>query len=251
VTRKRHHSARLLFLTCFTGYIASGQVTFEVASIKPAAPVEAGRTSVRRSVEKLPGVEGRLNYLGLSIRDLIGDAWRLQPRQIAGPEWIAAERFDIQAVMPAAATNDQIPEMLAALLAERFELKAHEERKEMSVYRLTAAKEGPQLQKVENSTGFSGSSSNAIERLTARTTLVSFAEYLSGKLDRPVLDETGLDGAYEFRLEWAPDSAEPGSATGASLFTAIQEQLGLRLIAAKAAIPFLVVDSIRRSPSQN
>ena len=93
-----------------------GQAAFEVVSIKPATPVEFGRTSVRRSVTKAKGVQGRLNYQGISLMDLIGDAYRVQHRQISGPDWLTSQRFDILALIPAAQNNDQIPEMLAALL---------------------------------------------------------------------------------------------------------------------------------------
>src|ERR1700744_181678 len=111
--------------------LACGQIAFEVASIKPSAPLEFGRTSVRRSVSKERGVKGRLIYQGLSLLDLISDAKRVQKRQISGPDWLGSERFDIMAVIPADETNDQIPEMLEALLQERFKLKTHDETKEM------------------------------------------------------------------------------------------------------------------------
>jgi uncharacterized protein (TIGR03435 family) len=122
---------------------------FEVAAIKPAAPVEFGRTSVRKSVDKQNGIQGRLNYQGISLMDLIADAYRIQRRQISGPDWLTSQRFDILAVIPAAQTNDQIPEMLAALLKERFNLKTHDEIRETQVCRLFVAKGGAKLETVE------------------------------------------------------------------------------------------------------
>lgn len=230
-----------------------GQATFEAVSIKPAAPVEFGRTSVRRSVTKEKGIQGRLNYQGISLMDLIGDAFRVQQRQISGPDWLTSQRFDILAVIPAGGNNDQIPEMLGALLQERFKLKTHQNTKEQQVYRLVLANRGPNLQKAERETGISGRSTKTVEQVSARTTLVSLAEYLSERLDRPVVDQTGLSGVYSIHLEWMPDTAAATGvdAAGPSIFTAVQEQLGLRLVAGKAAVGLVVVDSVEKYPTDN
>jgi uncharacterized protein (TIGR03435 family) len=232
-----------------------GQATFEVASIKPAAPLEFGRTIVHRSVTKTKGVEGRLNYEGISLMDLIGDAYRVPHRQISGPAWLTSQRFDILAVMPAPLSNDQIPEMLGALLQERFKLKTHREIKEELVYRLVPASSGPKLPEAEKETGtgISGRSTKTAEQVSAQTTLARFAEYLSERLDRPVVDQTGLAGIYSIHVEWMPDNAAATGVdtAGPSLFTAIQEQLGLRLVAGKMAVQLLVVDSVEKYPTDN
>jgi uncharacterized protein (TIGR03435 family) len=225
----------------------------EVASIKPAAPVEFGRTSVRRSVEKEKGAKGHLNYLGISLMDLIADAYRIQHRQISGPIWLTSQRFDILAVMPASETNDQIPEMLGALLQERFRLKKHDETKEMQVYRLLVAKGGPKLERMEKDSGISGKSTMTTEQVSARTTLSGFAEYLSERLDRPVVDQTELGGAYNIQLAWTPDTVVQAGAAAVdpSIFTAVQEQLGLRLAAGRMGVRVLVVDYIDKNPTDN
>jgi uncharacterized protein (TIGR03435 family) len=243
-------AAGVALLACGFGF---GQAGFEVASIKPAAPVEFGRTSVRRSVTKEKGVQGRLNYQGISLMDLIGDAYRVQHRQISGPDWLTSQRFDISAIIPAAESNEQIPEMLGSLLQERFKLKTHGDTREEQVYRLVLANSGPNLQKAEEQTGISGRSTKTMEQVSARTTLASFAEYLSERLDRPVVEQTGLTGVYSIHLEWIPDTAEAtGVDTGGpSIFTAVQEQLGLHLVAGKAAVRLVVVDSIERNPTDN
>jgi uncharacterized protein (TIGR03435 family) len=228
--------------------LACGQIAFEVASIKPSAPVDFGRTSVRRSVGKEKGAQGRLIYQGLSLLDLISDAKRVQQRQISGPDWLSSERFDILAVIPADQTNDQIPEMLEALLQERFKLKTHDETKEMQVYRLVVAKGGAKLEKADQADGISGRSTKTTERVTARVTPATFAEYLSQRLDRPVVDQTGLAGVYKIQLEWSPDTAD---AAGPSIFSAIQEQLGLRLAAARTGVRVVVVDGIEKTPADN
>lgn len=232
---------------------AFGQAAFEVASIKLAAPVEFGRISINRGVWKEKGQKGRLHYEGISLRDWIAEANRIQLRQVSGPDWLSMQRFDIEAVIPAALNNNQIPEMLAGLLRERFGLQTHDESKEMPVYALVAAKGGPKLKKSEESSGISGKSTKTIEHVSARTTLTNLADYLSERLDRPVVDQTGLDGPYQIELDWIPDNtAAPGAdSAGPSIFTAVQEQLGLRLAGTKARVRSLVIDHIEKTPTDN
>lgn len=167
--------------------VGYSQIAFEVASIRPSPPVEFGRTSVRRSVDKEKGTEGRLNYQGISLLDLIADANHIQHRQISGPDWLSSQRFDILAVIPASQPEDQIPEMIGALLLDRFNLKTHDETKEMQVYGLVVAKGGPKLKRAEQATGISGKSTKTTEHVSARTTLAGLAAYLSERLDRPWL----------------------------------------------------------------
>jgi uncharacterized protein (TIGR03435 family) len=107
-----------------------------------------------------------LNYQGISLMDLIGDSYRVQHRQISGPDWLMSQRFDILAVIPAAQDNDQIPEMLGALLQERFKLKVHEGTKDEQVYRLVLANGGPKIQKAEKETGISGRSTRTAGQVT-------------------------------------------------------------------------------------
>jgi uncharacterized protein (TIGR03435 family) len=113
---------------------------------------------------------------------------------------------------------------------------------------MVVAKGGARLEKADQADGISGRSTKTTERVTARVTLSSLAEYLSQKLDRPVVDQTGLAGTYKIQLEWSPDTAD---ATGPSIFTAIQEQLGLRLAAAKTGVRMVVVDGIEMTPADN
>lgn len=250
---ERHMIVRtvgIAFLTCGFSF---AQATFEVASIKPAAPVEFGRTSVHRSITKEKDVPGRLNYQGISLMDLIGDAYRVQHQQISGPDWLSAQRFDILAIIPAAQSNDQIPEMLRALLQDRFKLKTHPDTKEEQVYQLVLASGAPRLQTAEKETGISGRSTKSVVQVSAGTTLANFAQYLSERLDRLVVDQTGLTGAYGIHVEWMPDTAAATGveAAGPSIFTAVQEQLGLRLVAGKTAVPLVIVDSIEKYPTDN
>src|SRR6266850_6904773 len=228
---------------------ASGQSTarpaFEVASIKPAPPQASGRVSTRMSENR-----GRLNYTNVSLRDVIGQAYHLQHGQISGPPWIDTERFDIAAKIPAGAAMDQIPQMLQSLLADRFKLRSHSETKEQPVYALVAGKNGPKFQKAESSSGPRGGSGRGRAHVSGKFSMPRFADYLSDRLGRPVLDQTKLDGAYAITLDWVPDSSEE-SASGPSIFTALQEQLGLKLVATKGPTTILVIDHVEKAPTEN
>ncbi len=243
-------SARVIsILIVFLSRGAFGQPTpppvFEVASIKPAPPQAPGRVSTRMSANR-----GRLNYTNVSLRDVIGQAYHLQHGQISGPSWLDTERFDIAGKIPAGAGMDQIPQMLQSLLADRFKLKSHSETKEQPVYALVAGKNGPRLQKAESSSGLGGGSGRGRAHVSGKFSMPRFADYLSDRLGRPVLDQTKLDGAYAITLDWVPDSSEE-SAAGPSIFTALQQQLGLKLVATKGATTVLVIDHVEKAPTEN
>jgi uncharacterized protein (TIGR03435 family) len=118
---------------------------FEVASVKPAGPlnpalIASGQMRIGMKIDK-----ARVDIGSLSLADLIRTAYRVKPYQISGPEWMAAERFDVQAKLPEGASPDLVPEMLQALLAERFKLAMHRESKEQAVYALVVGKNGAKL----------------------------------------------------------------------------------------------------------
>ena len=226
----------------------SAQPAFEVTSIKPAPQQPMGQISIRKSAD-----EGRLNYSNVSIADLVAQAYHVQHRQVSGPDWRDSQRFDIVAKFPAGVGKSSIPEMLRSLLNERFALKMHEESKEMAIYAIMPAKTGPKMKKAEQVGRFSTSSGKALVHITATTTLALLADSLSGMLDRPVVDQSGLDGSWVVDLQWTPDSSggPPDNASAPSIFTALQEQLGLRLVPTKGPVRFLVIDHAEKTPSEN
>ena len=141
--------------------------------------------------------------------------------------------------------------MLQALLAERFKLEVHREPKVMSAYALVVAKGGPKMTAVEAGKGSSMNTNN--NHLTAKnTTMQRLADYLARQTGRPVVDQTELKGAFDFTLEWTPEESKSTSAdAGPSLFTALQEQLGLKLQTHKLPVDILVVDHMERTPTEN
>jgi uncharacterized protein (TIGR03435 family) len=242
----------IVFMSCAAfGQSAAPPPAFEVASIKPAPPQAPGRVSIRMSSDP-----GRLNYTNVSLSDLMAKAYGVQHNQISGPAWLDTERFDIVAKIPAGVAEDQIPRMFQALLADRFKLKLHSEKKQLPVYALVVLKTGPKLQKAESSSGLSGGLSLGRGHVSGKVAMPWFADYLSLRVGRPVMDQTELDGAYVIALDWVPDSPEvpdgasPG-ASGPSLFTALQEQLGLKLMATKGPVEFLVIDHMEKIPTEN
>ena len=247
----------ILILCGSHGALAQSATTppaFEVASIKPASLQEPGRVSTRMSSDA-----GMLRYTNVSVSDVIGQAYRVQQNQISGPAWLDTERFDIAAKIPAGAAKDQIPRMFQALLAERFKLAFHREKKELPIYTLVAAKSGTKLQRAESSTGLSIGTNPKGAHVTGQVSIQWLSDYLSTRLGREVLDQTELDAVYAVALTWVPDPAEePGSlngsapaAPGPSLFTALQEQLGLKLVATRGPVEVLVIDHVEKSPTEN
>lgn len=219
--------------------------SFEVASIKPAPPQLGNRLSIRMSVDA-----GRLTYTNVSLRDIVKQAYRVQEGQVSGPEWLATERFHIAAKIPQGVPQDQAPQMLQALLAERFQLRLHREKKDARLYTLGVAKGGPKLPKAESSTGTTRGTSRAWSHLSAHLTMAQFADYLAQQVGLLVVDRTGLDGVFAIALEWAPDTVDPAD-SGPSLFAALQEQLGLLLTAQRGPVEILVIDYAARVPTEN
>jgi uncharacterized protein (TIGR03435 family) len=222
---------------------------FEVATIKPAPPQSNGRTQTRMSSDT---DKGDLTYSNVNLKEVMGRAYKVQQIQITGPDWLETERFDIAAKFPPHASPEQLLLMLQSLLAERFKLALHRETKELPVYALTVAKGGPKFKPSDTASGITSNSNRTQWHVTAKGSMASFAEFLTGEAGRPVLDKTGLPGSYELTLDWAPDTAPAANdAALPSLFTALQEQLGLKLESTKAPVETLVVDHADRTPTEN
>jgi uncharacterized protein (TIGR03435 family) len=229
---------------------------FEVASVKPVIP---GTRGGRLNTEP-----GRLTITNISLRNCIEAAYELQPYQLSGePNWVATERYDIVGKAETPVGDHELMLMLQSLLAERFKLTLHHATKESSGYALVLGKNGPKLHEVELA-GKGWVRNNAGGMTGQEVSMPRLAESLSRRLGLPVLDLTGIKGVYELKLEWTPDpsqsknpaegkdnpvesSADPN---GPSIFTALQEQMGLRLEPRKVPMEIVVVDHIER-PSEN
>jgi uncharacterized protein (TIGR03435 family) len=200
---------------------------------------------------------------GASLKLIIQNAYDLQDYQIEGaPAWINSARFDIFAKMdapsteypPAGATSQEweaeqkLEEVrLQSLLADRFKLRVHKGTKELPTYDLVVAKGGPRLEKSTENKGFR---TGRGEFICSDSSMEDFTSLLSGILSRTVLDKTGLTGGYKFSLKWTPDEPPNPNADLPGIFTALQEQLGLKLVSAKGPVEVLSIDHVEM-PSQN
>jgi len=223
---------------------AQPRLSFDAASIHPSR-ADQSSASIRFSDRGFLVRNCTLNFI-------VQRAYGLRDFQVAGgPDWVAdgtGERFDIQARTSAAASGEEMKLMAQTLLADRFRLKAHRETKPIPVYALTVAKSGPRLHapRPEEHRSIESYPGN-IEATNAPMNL--FIDELSGKVDRPVIDRTGLKGSFDFTLRWSAEI--PGGDPGlGSIFTAVQDQLGLKLEAEKRPFEVLIIDSVER-PSAN
>jgi uncharacterized protein (TIGR03435 family) len=245
-----------------------------VASIKPSKTDGFGMRTMIGG-----GANGRFSSSNLTVRQLILQAYGLQDFQVTGGQgWIATERFDIEATPPAGATMSQaqMQQMLQSLLEDRFQLKVRRETKPMAAYSLVVAKGGVKMKVSTDQTplgtgpqtGVSGTGTPrgmirmAPGNLSAQAVAMSgLGRMLSGQLGRTVLDNTGLTGLFDVELNWTPDRIPPQGPTpglelppvdpgGPTLFTAVQEQLGLRLETTTQLGEMLTIVSIEK-PSEN
>jgi len=236
---------------------------FEAVSVKPVEPRPAafrGGMSVDSA---------RVDLRRISIAELIRIGYEVKAYQVSGPDWIATTRFDIVAKMPEGSTKEQIPAMLKTLLAERFKLTVHRENRDYPVYALIVAKNGPKLKEAAPDpdlatdspapkTTFSGN--DVVHMEFPKVTMTALAEVLERYADRPVIDETGLEGYYQLALDISQtelrmrqglvlppgvESPDPGS-----LFASVQH-LGLKLEAKKEPVKTIVVDRVERTPTEN
>jgi uncharacterized protein (TIGR03435 family) len=252
---------------------------FEVASVKPAPPpvefaIAKGLRYFRSNDERFEATNERL-------AGLISFAYGVKYERISGPAWIDQDYFRVLAKLPPGSTNEDTPAMLQKLLADRFKLGLHHEQRPQAVYELVVGTNGPKLRSPapgapQGSYGWPG------QVFCGGCTLAQLADFIGGrisagmssenqagefvehKIDRPVVDETGLAGIYDIDLQWVPpgglgnrirfpDDKEPPrdpSVKADSIFGAL-EAVGLKLQAARHSFDYLVVDHAQRVPSEN
>ncbi|HLH16721.1 MAG TPA: TIGR03435 family protein [Bryobacteraceae bacterium] len=269
---------------------------FEVASVKPSAPPGAGSTMIGTGGGPGTPDPSRATYNRLTLHQLLAIAYSVHGYQVRGPAWLDTERSDIVAKVPPAATRDDAGPMLQNLLIERFKMAVHKETKEAPIYALLTAKNGPKLaespksappeavpapnerrraaQPPRDQDGFPilrGGRGNALLfhpdgrlRLAGgHMTMAGLSSTLSVYVGRQVVDMTGLNGEYDYKLAFTPGGlaimrnmpppppGAPDADAGLSLFTALQEQLGLKLEPRKGPVDFIVVDSAEKVPTEN
>jgi uncharacterized protein (TIGR03435 family) len=213
-------------------------LTFEVATVSPSVPLQTQITTGQLRVGATM-TDSRVDLKSASLSELVAMAYRLKLYQLTAPDWMNSERYDVMATIPAGGNKDQVPEMMQALLADRFKLRVHTDRKEQSVYALIVGSEGHRLkpsepappapaepepgsqtvelagQKIQmgkdgQSATVSGPDGQTVRVSQAdgrirmelgKVTMAQFAETVSRFVDRPVIDVTGLTGTYQVPLD--------------------------------------------------
>lgn len=239
---------------------ADADPVFEVATIKLSDPNRPGRR-----LFSIRGTEVTTVYTTAS--DLIVFAYGVHAGQIsAAPAWVESDKFDITGKPEGGGqpTPNQFKTMLQKLLADRFQLTLHRDKKQLTVYALTVGKNGPKLTRSEAASPIPNLIFRAGNWPVRNATMEEFAGVMQAHLDRPVVDQTGLKGRFDFQLQWTPDETPFASPGGPGeppkpperadslpdFFTAIQQQLGLKLESTKAQVDVLVIDKVEK-PSEN
>jgi len=257
------------------GQTGAAKLAFEVVSIK-AGPPGSMMTLARSGRLHWKVDDAQADLGGVSLIELITSAYNVPDDQVSGPSWLAEARFDILAKLPEGATKSQVPEMLQAMLAERFKLAVHHDQKVMPVYALVVGK--PPLKLKESAqddsvpipcnggpgrghTCHKVSMEELANQLTgiARMTNTAAPGMMSWGIDRPVIDMTGLKGVYDFTMDYgrlggrggrAGDVEPAGGPAELSILDAVKA-LGLRLEPRQHAFDIVVIDHVERVPAEN
>jgi uncharacterized protein (TIGR03435 family) len=246
----------LLAVSVSFGQSTPPSPTFEVASILPNT---SGDRSSRSNSNK-----GELTMTNATLKNIIQNAYNVREYSFSGPDWLGSVRFDINAKFPPEESTQISPEqrqlarrlMMQNLLAERFKLAAHFETKMLPGYALLVAKKGAKLKPSEKKDGTSMTTNDGMLDGYGMS-MKSLANMVANQLQGPVADMTGIEGAYDIKLEWSREDARSGAGDGGdakspdtrpSIFTALQETLGLRLEGRKVPVEILVVDRIEKTP---
>jgi uncharacterized protein (TIGR03435 family) len=216
---------------------------------------------------------GRCSFNQIPLRDLVAGAFGVEitkryERILGGPGWIDSDKYRIDAVAPnpSAVTEAQLKGMLQDMLADRFKLQIHKETRPLSGYALLVSSKGPKLEVGHGDDTQSGLDGRPGRIIAYNMSISSLAGVISLNVGQPVVDETGLTGRFNYKLVWTPGQTDvffsrnppPPEVlrqlaidpNGPSIFTALQEQLGLRLEARKVPTEVFVIDSVQK-PSEN
>jgi uncharacterized protein (TIGR03435 family) len=253
--------SKSLVLAAQSQAVTAARPSFEVASIKPNNSQSGSSSSGYR-----PG--GLYIATNVSLKSLIMESYRIHDFQLlGGPNWLATDRFDVQARAEAGAIADvaepfdptrptRLLLMVQSMLEDRFRLKIRRETRELPLYVLVIGSGGPKMTAAagdKNEGIGTNCCKDGIAELNAKgVPMTHFAATLSQQLGRVVVDKTGLKGSFDIKLRWTPDQVTLNTrdVSGPSIFAAVQEQLGLRLESAKGPVDVIVVESAEK-PAEN
>jgi len=245
----------------FTSYAAFGQApaapAFDVASVKASKMTDVEAAKGRDIIQSSPD---SLTMRTVTLAACLEWAYDVKDYQISAPAWLSSDHFDIIAKTAGSVPESQLKAMLQSLLAERFKLTLHREKKEVQVYALIQGKDPPKLHPSDASSGSAMKiAGNSVT--FPRMSMALVADMLTKQMDRPVLDMTGLAGFYDLTLDLSTAAEEAGKeqpiivrakiALGRTLLPIVQEQLGLKVEGRKLPADVLVIDHADRVPTEN
>jgi len=236
-----------LFAAGLAGYGQDARPVYEAATIKPNV---SGSNSSSTN-----GSKGQVVFTNVSLKRLIERAYDAKPIQVTAASWVEGVHFDITAKYPPDTKPPDRSLMLRRLLEERFGLVTHRETKELPGYSLVVGKGGLKAKTIETEdSNMNSNGDGRADTLTAKgVTMAQLADYLTRQLGEFVIDGTGLTAKYEFEMRFARDqqaaAADPDPAP--SIFTALQEKLGLKLQPQKVPVSMVVVDKVEKTPTEN
>jgi uncharacterized protein (TIGR03435 family) len=250
---------------------AAAPLSFEVASVKQVTP------NLAQPDRRVTVGPSRIDFPGVTLWYCISYAYGMKSYQMSGPDWLRQARYEIEAKGPDGATREDLPRMMQTLLRDRFQLQTHQETRDIAVLLLAPDKDGPKLKDAAPGSGDGqggaqvamSASETGGERLEIHSGAMStLANTLTGLLGRPVVDQTGLAGRYDFTLDFSRTETAgsnatggfneppalppppPGAEPGVSIYNSIRE-LGLRLVPQKRPMPVLVIDRANKEPTAN
>jgi uncharacterized protein (TIGR03435 family) len=231
-------------------------LAFDAASVRPSATAGNEDPHIQTS-------PGSLTIRGMSLNFCIRWTYDMPPFQVDGPAWLKDAGFDISAKAAQPVDDDHLRLMLRTLLAERFGVKVHTERRDMQLYALTVSKGGIKFQESATEGPPSHGRDQEGAMTAERVSMSELAQELSGPLSRPVIDRTGLKGRYDFRINTLPYVEAAAAVNGGKgdqvsqmdlagiLVTALQNELGLKLESRRDNADILVVDHAEKAPTEN
>ena len=227
--------------------------TFEAATVKPGGPVNSDGT-ININTGRI--VNGVVTLGNANLSDCLQFAYSVTTKdQITGPDWIfdKSVRFEVIAKAPPETPRPQLLLMLQTLLKERFQMTLHMDQKVMTHYELVVGKNGPKMKESTVSQTESSGRARTDGISSNHMPMNMLARLLSRMTRMPVLDKTGLTGFYQIDLKYADEVSAKAAEnpTGPSVFTAVQEQLGLKLESKKGPVEILVVDHAKQVPTEN
>jgi uncharacterized protein (TIGR03435 family) len=221
---------------------------FDVASLKPVQITGDLYTANLGRAQ-----HGEVTLTNATLADCIRYAYGISnDAQIAGPEWIRSKdvRFDIVGKTSPATSQEQMLRMLQTLLTERFQMAVHREPREIGYLSLSRGKNGAKMATAQEGANAARQPQIPGRIISPRMTMSTLVTLLSRFLRQTVLDQTGLEGAYDIHLTWTPENRRDEEA-GPTIYTAVQEQLGLKLESRKGPLEVLVIDRAERVPLEN